>query len=81
MSLKGLCQVLPTKLRGGLLVDAQNKIAEIKFVYPEMAFKHSLKYALPIDAVDAKLEASYMFSSTTHANGVYVGLSTRWYIF
>ena len=78
---EGLMPGITYEIAGGLLVDAQNKITEIKFVDPEMAFKHSLKYALPIDAVDAKLEASYMFSSATHANGVYVGLSTRWSIF
>jgi len=79
--LEGLMPGITYEIAAGLLVDAQNKIAEIKFVDPEMAFKHSLKYALPIDAVDAKLEASYMFSSATHANGAYVGLSTRWSIF
>jgi hypothetical protein len=79
--LKGLMSGITYEIAAGLLVDAQNKIAQIEFVDPEMAFKHSLKYALPINAVDAKLEASYMFSSATHANGVYLGLSTRWSIF
>lgn len=78
---EGLLPGITYEIAAGLVADSQNKIAEIKFTDAELAMKHSLKYALPINAVDAKLEASYMFSSATFANGVYLGLSTRWSIF
>ena len=78
---EGLMSGITYEIAGGLLADPQGDLTSIKFANPEMAFKHSLKYALPIGAVDAKLEASYMFSSAAHANGVFIGLSTRWSVF
>ena len=79
--LEGVMSGMTYEIAAGLMVDSRNKLTNIDFADPEMAYKHSLKYALPIDAVDVKLEVSYMFSSAIHTNGVYVGLSSRWSVF
>ena len=79
--LAGVISGITYEIAAGVIVDARNKLTNIDFADSEMAYKHSLRYALPIDAIDAKLEASYLFSSAIHANGVYVGLSTRWSLF
>ena len=65
----------------GLLYDGQGKISETSSSGGDLSFKHSMKYVLPIDAVDAKLEVSYLFSSYLEQNGLYLGLSSRWSLF
>ena len=65
----------------GFIIDNQDKITQMQFANPEMGFKHSIRYALPIEAFDAKIEANYMFTSATHLNGLFIGLSSKWSIF
>ena len=65
----------------GFIIDNQDKITQMQFANPEMGFKHSIRYALPIEAFDAKIEANYMFTSATQLNGLYVGVSSKWSIF
>ena len=65
----------------GFIIDIQDKITQLQFANPEMGFKHSVRYALPIEAFDAKIEANYMFTSATQLNGLYVGVSSKWSIF
>ena len=76
-----LIEGITYELATGLLYDGQGKILETSFSGGDLSFKNSLKYALPIDAVDAKLEVSYLFSSYLEQNGLYLGLSSRWSLF
>ena len=76
-----LMEGITYEIATGLLYDGQVKISETSFSGGDMSFKNSLKYALPIDAVDAKLEVSYLFSSYLEQNGLYLGLSSRWSLF
>ena len=43
--LEGLMPGITYEIAGGLLVDPQGELTNIKFANPEMAYKHSLKYA------------------------------------
>jgi hypothetical protein len=76
-----LMEGITYEIATGLLYDGQGKILETSFSGGDLSFKNSLKYALPIDAVDAKLEVSHLFSSYLEQNGFYVGLSSRWSLF
>ena len=79
--LESLMEGITYEMATGLLYDGQGKISETSFSGGDLSFKHSMKYALPIDAVDAKLEVSYLFSSYLEQNGLYLGLSSRWSLF
>jgi hypothetical protein len=79
--LESLMEGITYEMATGLLYDGQGKISETSFSGGDISFKHSLKYALPIEQIDTKLEASYLFSSYLEQNGFYLGLSSRWSLF
>lgn len=79
--LESLMEGISYEMATGLLYDGQGKISETSFSGGDLSFKHSLKYALPIEQIDTKLEASYLFSSYLEQNGFYIGLSSRWSLF
>jgi len=79
--LESLMEGITYEMATGLLYDGQGKISETSFSGGDLSFKHSLKYALPIEQIDTKLEASYLFSSYLEQNGFYLGLSSRWSLF
>lgn len=79
--LESLMEGITYEMATGLLYDGQGKISETSFSGGDLSFKHSLKYALPIEQIDTKLEASYLFSSYLEQNGFYIGLSSRWSLF
>jgi hypothetical protein len=79
--LESLMEGISLEIAAGLLYDGQGKISETSFSGGDLSLKNSLKYALPIDAVNAKIELSYLFSSYLEQNGLYLGLSSRWSLF
>ena len=79
--LSNMVSGLSYEMACGFIIDNQDKITQLQFANPEMGFKHSIRYALPIEAFDAKIEANYMFTSATQLNGLYLGLSSKWSIF
>ena len=79
--LSNMISGLSYEMACGFIVDIQDKVTQLQFANPEMGFKHSVRYALPIEAFDAKIEANYMFTSATQLNGLYIGLSSQWSIF
>ena len=79
--LSNMISGLSYEMACGFIIDIQDKITQLQFANPEMGFKHSIRYALPIEAFDAKIEANYMFTSARQLNGLYVGLSSKWSIF
>ena len=79
--LSNMLSGLSYEMACGFIIDIQDKITQLQFANPEMGFKHSIRYALPIEAFDAKIEANYMFTSATQLNGLYIGLSSKWSIF
>lgn len=79
--LESLMEGISLEIAAGLLYDGQGKISETSFSGVDLSLKNSLKYALPIDAVNAKIELSYLFSSYLEQNGLYLGLSSRWSLF
>ena len=79
--LSNMVSGLSYEIACGFIIDIQDKITQLQYANPEMGFKHSIMYALPIKAIDAKIEANYMFTSAKQLNGVYIGLSSKWSIF
>jgi membrane carboxypeptidase/penicillin-binding protein len=79
--LEGLMEGLSLELATGFITDVRYVMAENKLSNSGISFKNSMKYALPIEKVDAKLELSYLLTSLTEQNGLYIGLSSRWSLF
>ena len=79
--LEGLMEGLSFELATGFITDVRYEMAANKLSNSGLSFKNSMKYALPIEQVDAKLELSYLLTSLTEQNGLYIGLSSRWSLF
>ena len=81
MMVMSLMEGLSFEMATGFITDVRYEMAANKLSNSGISFKNSMKYALPIEQVDAKLELSYLLTSLSEQNGLYIGLSSRWSLF